>query len=364
MVKNGIYPHAKTLKDQNILEYIADDLVVEDMERFEQELNSALAPQKNYLTVIERELYARGKKIRPMMMFLSARMIHGQRSLPIKVIKGAVSLEMLHVATLIHDDIIDDALMRRGLPSVNAMRGSKKALLVGDMHFVQAIRGFVDAIDTQSDMALVKLVLDTAFEICCGELDELDVSFSDDEEEMRTKYLTTIERKTAVLFGLACEAGISLVKSRTHEARRGGFYGRRFGRAFQIMDDLFDIIQPKTSAGKIPGIDLMQSRWSLPLIYATKEFGPHHLISRAMSTTKTLSATEISRCLADLRSSKAFDRAYAEAREAALESLFYLRPFPLSIYRDALEELVMYVVDRPIEKEEKSEPTSPAYAVG
>src|SRR6185295_4980657 len=127
-----------------------------------------------YLTKIEYDLYAHGKKIRPVMLLLSARMMHGADTpLPMKAIQGAVSLEMLHVATLIHDDIVDGALTRRGLQSVNAARGVGTSVIVGDLQFVQAIRGFVEAIDTQNDMTLVKLVLDTAFKICCGELDEL-----------------------------------------------------------------------------------------------------------------------------------------------------------------------------------------------
>lgn len=336
------------------LERIISDLVSDDMARFREALDAALEPQGDYLTPVERELYTRGKKLRPLIMFLTARLIHGSAPLPEKVVKGAASLEMLHVATLIHDDIIDDAMIRRGLPSVSAARGSKQALLVGDMQFVQALRGFVDAIDTDSDMALVKLVLDTAFEICRGELDELEVAFSTDEAVMRARYFTTIDRKTAVLFGLACEAGISLAGGHTHQARRGGFFGRRFGRAFQIMDDLFDIVQHSTSAGKTSGTDLHQSRWSLPLIYAVGEFGPAHPVSRAMVEGTRLNAVELTRCLSDLTRSRAIDRAYANAREAALESLFYLRGFAPSPYRDALEETAMYVVDRPIEKSQKA----------
>lgn len=328
---------------------IVDQLVAPDMACFWAELHTALEPQNEYLTQLERQIFLRGKNIRPILMILAARMIAGAGPLPIKVAKGAASLEMLHVATLIHDDIIDDALTRRGLPSVSAARGPKKALLVGDLQFVQALRGFVDAIDTESDMVLVRLVLDTAFDICRGELDELDPPSSFDEGEMRARYLTTIERKTAVLFGLACEAGISLAGGRSHQARRGGFFGRRFGRAFQIMDDVLDIVRHEASAGKAPGIDLLQKRWSLPLIYAIEEFGQGHPVSRAMIEGVPLDPDELPGCLSDLKNSRALDRAYGDARDAALDSLFYLQPFPQSPYRDALEELALYMVDQPIE---------------
>ncbi|NKB45070.1 MAG: polyprenyl synthetase family protein [Alphaproteobacteria bacterium] len=349
------YPHdIPAAYDDTPLDRISRQLIADDLDQFRQEINNALAPQAEYLTPLEHQLYAGGKKIRPAMMFLSARMICGDAPVSAKAVKGAASLEILHVATLIHDDIVDDAMIRRGLPSISAERGYKKALLVGDLQFVQAIRGFVDAIDTESDMALVRLVLDTAFNICRGELDELNIEFSDDYGEMRNQYFKMIDRKTAVLFGLACEAGVSLAGGRTHEARRAGFFGRRFGHAFQIVDDLLDIVRNETSAGKTPGTDLMQHRWSLPLIYAAEEFGQDHPIFRSLVKGEPLGEIEFRRSLTDLKQSKAFDRAYADARTAALESLFYLQHFPESTYRDALEELAMHIVDQHIESSTQS----------
>lgn len=339
---------------------IVADLLAEDMERYHAEIETALAPQADYLTDVERQMYTRGKKIRPVMMMLSARMLHGPGPLPDKVIKGAASLEMLHVATLIHDDIIDDALVRRGLPSVSASRGSHTALLVGDMQFVQALRGFVDAIEVDRDMGLVKLVLDTAFDICRGELDELDAPWCGDTAQMRAHYFRTIDRKTAVLFGLACEAGVTLAGGRTHQARRAGFFGRRFGRAFQVMDDILDIVQSAATAGKTPGTDLVQGRWSLPLIHAVEVLGPDHAVARAMIDRVPPAPAALARCLGDIKASTAIDASYAEARDAALESLFYLQPFPASPYREALEDLAMYVVDRPIDSPPPAPSASPS----
>jgi heptaprenyl diphosphate synthase len=252
---------------------------------------------------------------------------------------------MLHVATLIHDDIVDDSLVRRGLRSVNAARGTGTAIIVGDLQFVQAIRGFIDTIDTQQDMGLVKLVLDTAFRICCGELDELQTNPAWDCTELQKRYLETIERKTAVLFGLACESGVSLVQGRTSAARRAGFYGRRVGRAFQMMDDLFDFVHEEKQAGKSPGMDLSRRRVSLPLIYAMEELGPAHLVSRIMHGTD-YSPEELRAGIAAVARSAGFARAYAEARDQALDALEYLRPFPHNRYRRALEEIALSVVDR------------------
>ena len=178
------------------LDRIRDTLLAEDLKRFHCLLTETLEPQRPYLTKIEYALYSHGKKLRPVMLLLSARMMHGlDLPLPVKAIQGAVSLEMLHVATLIHDDIVDDALTRRGLKSVNAARGVGTSVIVGDMQFVQAIRGFVEAIDAQKDMALVKLVLDTAFKICCGELDELQTDPNWAIEVLHARYMETIDQQ-------------------------------------------------------------------------------------------------------------------------------------------------------------------------
>ncbi len=329
-----------------LLDDIWERLLPDDRARFRTVLAEALEPQREYLTDTEYHLYERGKKLRPMMLLLSARMSQNSAApVPDKVIQGAVSLEMLHVATLIHDDIVDEAQVRRGLESVNANRGSSTALIVGDLQFVAAIRGFVGAIDTQEDMGLVKLVLDTAFRICCGELDELRRPTDWDTGALHARYMKTIERKTAVMFGMACESGVSLGGGRSSDARRAGFYGRRVGRAFQMMDDLFDFVHDDDTAGKAKGVDLSLRRLSLPIVYAMDELGPDHLVSRIMRGAE-FDADDLSSGVAAVRASRGFARAYADARAQALDALQYLALFPPGKYRSALEDIALYVVDR------------------
>lgn len=331
---------------QSPFDYILSELLHEDMIRYVSVLEKALEPQKNYLTETEYMIYHRGKKLRPMMLMLSARLIHGDSPLPEKVIMSAVSLEMLHVATLIHDDIIDNALKRRGLDSVNATRGTNTAILVGDLQFVQAIRNFVDAIDTDKEMGLVKLVLDTAFKICCGELDEINTDPHWEIPILKEKYFEVIERKTAIMFGLACETGAAIVRARSRDARRIGFYGRRVGRAFQIMDDIFDSIQDESNSGKAKGVDLEQKRISLPIIYAMEELGGNHLVSQIIKGTIQPDKHQLQEGIRAINHSSAIARSYADARKEAIESLEYLSIFPQGKYREALEKIAMYTVDR------------------
>ncbi|MFI9202910.1 polyprenyl synthetase family protein [Streptomyces sp. NPDC053048] len=334
-----------TAPPEDVTTGIWAELLADDQPPFDEFLAEALAPQEDYLSDTERALYRHGKRLRPAVLLLAARMVHGGAPLPRKAVQGAVSLEMLHVATLIHDDIVDGSALRRGLPSVNAARGTETAVLVGDLQFVQAIRGFVRAIDRDRDMALVELVLDTAFQIGCGELDELRTDMSLDTAQLVQHYRRTADRKTAVLFGLAAEAGVTLAGGRSSDARRAGFYGRRIGRALQIMDDLFDLAQDEADSGKPRGMDLLRRRASLPLVYAMEELGPDHRVSRVLRG-EPVDATGLERCVAEVRASTAFSRAYADARAQALEAIELLRPFPASRYRYALEDLALYIVDR------------------
>lgn len=316
---------------------------------FAAELEQGLAPQAPYLTELERRMYEGGKKLRPRVMMLAARLVAPPVALPVKVYKGAAAIEMLHVATLVHDDIVDEAPLRRGLPSVAAARGVKTAVLVGDLQFVQALRGFAAAVDTEADMQLVRQVLDAAFDVCRGELDELDRTLADTAAARLERYLRTIDRKTGALFRLACSAGVELGGGRTREARRAGFFGRALGRAFQIVDDVRDIVELDIFAGKTAAADLLRGRHSLPLLFAIDAMGEDCAIARALAGA-TVADTELAEALEALRDCDAIDRAYAEARRQALEALFHLMIFPASPAREALRALTLDVVDRPVNR--------------
>jgi len=324
---------------------ISEQLIPADLSRFQVTLEEALAPQQAYLTDAERALYRAGKKLRPMVHLLSARLFQPEGDLPVKVIRASASLEMLHVATLIHDDIVDHAAMRRGLGSINSVRGTEMAVLIGDLQFLQSIRCFVDSIEDDDDMQLVKWVLDTAFDICCGEIDELDTKASDSPEMLHTRYRVTIDRKTAILFGLACEAAAALMKARTADVRRLGAFGREMGRAFQMMDDIFDLAHTDHEAGKRRGVDLHRRRLTLPIIHAMKLFGDDHPMVAYLRGAEA-DADTVNRWVDEIRRSEAFGHAYEEARGTALQAVQFLEPLPPSPYRRALHDITMCVVNR------------------
>lgn len=325
------------------------DLLADELKGFDRALDAALKPQDGYLTEVERTLYRRGKRTRPILLLLSARLVESpdaaREPMSAKTIRAAVSLEMLHVATLIHDDIVDDAASRRGVSSVNAARGRDVALLVGDLQFVQALRCFAAAVSTEADMQLVRLVLDAGFNLCRGQLDELAAPEALDVTAMHERWARTAHRKTATLLGLACEAGALLGGGRKRAAWQLGRYGRLLGRAFQIMDDLRDMIEPETHSGKPRGADLAQGRATLPLIYACDDLAadsPARLALRAERVPPDL----VEQAADDVVATAGFMRAYAEARATVIEAVTLVEAFPQSPYRQALEALAYDIVNR------------------
>lgn len=322
-------------------------LMAAEMQGFERELAAALEPQQGYLSDAEIALYRGGKKLRPLMLLLTARVFQPQGALPRKVLRASASLEMLHVASLIHDDIIDHASLRRGHSSVNTARGTEMAILIGDMQFLQAVRCFVDAIEDEHDMQLVRWVLDSAFDICRGEIDEMTTQAYWHPDSLLSRYLTTADRKTAVLFGLACESGAALMRARTSELRRMGSFGRYMGRAFQMMDDIFDLAHSDETAGKRKGIDLHQRRITLPIIHAMKLFGDGHPMVRYLRGIEPALPAQVNAWVDEIRRSDAFALAYAQARDTALQAVQTLQNLPAGPHLRAMHDITMHVVNRP-----------------
>lgn len=338
----------KTFGGSKFPERIERELLAEDMERFHSKLEEALQSRQEYLTEQEFEIYRRGKKLRPMLLLLCARAyLDDSESLSEQIITGAVALEMIHVASLIHDDIIDGAASRRGVSAVHKTRGVPAAILIGDMEFLSAIRMTADLSYIQNDTLLVRMLLDSALKVCYGELDELNSGFSRDTDEMKERYLKTIERKTASLFQLACEAGIILAGGHRKAADRVGLYGKKAGMCFQIMDDLFDLMQTQQKSGKGEGMDLKNGCLTLPIIYSLKEFPQDSEFVQMFQKEKALTDKEAIAVRNVLRQKNGLWKAYEDACTYAAEAKKYLVGIlPDNRWRKALDELADYIVYR------------------
>ena len=234
--------------------------IYEEMELFEKkfaQMMSSEAPLLNRITyfIVKRK----GKQIRPMLVFLIAKMI-SKNKLGEKSYRGASILELIHTATLVHDDIVDDSNQRRGFFSINALWKNKIAVLVGDYLLS---RGLLISVDNR-DYDLLKIVSDVVREISEGELLQIEKSRTMDlSEEM---YYKIIEKKTAVLLAACCAIGASSVSVNQEVISKMYEFGKLLGMAFQIKDDLFDYGEKKI--GKPLGIDIRERKVTLPFIYS------------------------------------------------------------------------------------------------
>lgn len=313
-------------------------IIEKDIEIYNYYLEEALQQQSDYISSSEIELYKSGKKLRPTLLLLCARMASGLPDtvkLPIKILKASVSIEMLHVASLIHDDIIDEASHRRGLPSVHSARGIKSAVLIGDLQFIQSLRIFASELDSTDDFQPMRYILDIAYDLCIGEINELKNFKTFDLKRLRNAYFNIIERKTAQLFGIACEAPAIILQSPRKIKYYLHQFGLYFGRTFQIIDDLKDLLSNDMAKQKGNFADIYQKRFTLPIIEALKYVDEASELYKMCFSQKGESINMI-KVIKQACNSKSLVETYNVARRISYEALAFLDFFPESKYKDKL----------------------------
>src|SRR6059058_4730335 len=278
-----------------------------------------------------------GKLLRPTLVFLAARF--GQKSDREVVINLAESLELVHTASLVHDDVVDRAAVRRNVQTVNARWNDDIALIVGDYLFAKAYA----LAAVLPDPEVIAIVAQTVFALCDGELTEVTGTRSLPSE---AAYLDRIELKTASLYA-ACSQGAALLADAEpdHVAALGAF-GTNLGMAFQITDDVLDLVGDAAELGKAVGQDLLEGMPTLPMIYAVAERDGTggELEARILAPAK--SEDDVRLLLAEIRSSSGPERARQRAlafHDAALHALDRLPDRP---EREALRNAADFVVSR------------------
>jgi len=233
--------------------------VLADLEHSEEILSKFLTSQYAYIQTLVRHIERfKGKRLRPAILHLCARAFGGEAPLAGDV---AALVEMIHLATLCHDDILDDADTRRNVPTVNAQWGNKSAVMTGDILFSRAF----EILGKLDDPRPFRILSRTSRLICEGELLQIDSRFRTDIDE--DAYFDLIEKKTALLFGAAAELGALLAGATEAESRSMYAYGRRLGIAFQVVDDCLDLVGVEETVGKSLGSDLKNGEPTLPLIH-------------------------------------------------------------------------------------------------
>lgn len=278
----------------------------------------------------------KGKQLRPMFVFLTAG-ISG--SITEATYRGAALIELLHTATLVHDDVVDDSNYRRGFFSVNALWKNKIAVLVGDYLLS---RGLLLSVDNQ-DFKLLQIVSNAVREMSEGELLQLAKARRlDITEEV---YFEIIRQKTASLISSCCGVGASSAGAPAELVDKMRLFGEKVGLAFQIKDDLFDF--GVAEVGKPLGIDIKEKKMTLPLIYALRQSNwttKRHIINIIKNHSDK--PQKVAEVIQFVRDSGGIQYATQAMQKLVEEAKVLLHSFPESTYRASLEGLVQYTIDR------------------
>tara|TARA_B100000614_G_scaffold262381_1_gene295564 strand:- start:1072 stop:2049 length:978 start_codon:yes stop_codon:yes gene_type:complete len=313
--------------------------IYEEMELFEKKfakIMSSKVPLLNRITyfIVKRK----GKQIRPMLVFLVAKMI-SLNKLSEKSYRGASILELIHTATLVHDDIVDNSNQRRGFFSINALWKNKIAVLVGDYLLS---KGLLISIDNE-DYDLLKIVSDVVREISEGEL--LQIEKSRDMDLSEEMYYKIIEKKTAVLLAACCAIGATSVSENQRLISKMYEFGKLLGIAFQIKDDLFDY--GKKKIGKPLGIDMRERKVTLPFIYSLTVLNQAEkkwMINTIKNYNKD--KNRVLKAISKIKEVGGLDYARKKMKIYRDKALKILDDFPNNPYKDSLILLANFVVDR------------------
>jgi geranylgeranyl pyrophosphate synthase len=316
-----------------IFESIRDDLT-----RVERKLGEKPQLEYEVLTVaIEHLLSSGGKRIRPALVILTSHLYSAE--IEPEAIALAAAVEMLHTASLVHDDLIDGSLLRRGIPTLNAEWTPGATILTGDYLFARA----ADLAAQAGSLRVMRLFADTLMVICTGELKQ---QFSDlQTRTRRDDYFARIYAKTASLLTLATEAAGILRNAPEDQVTALREYGYHLGMAFQVVDDVLDFVGNQTHMGKPVASDLRQGLVTLPTLCYLEQHPDDPLIVRILKSGRG-NDEDIRQAVRAIRESGAIDSALAEARDLAHRSLQALERLPAGPPRRAMEDLTDFVVQR------------------
>ena len=280
-----------------------------------------------------------GKRLRTALTLLSGKM-HTYRF--DKLLPLSVAFEMVHLATLIHDDIVDNAKTRRGNPTVNALWGDNIAILLGDYYFAKTAGLIADINDNRID----HLFSDTVATVCEGTI--LEMMTTGRIDLTIESYFQKISHKTAALIAACCKGGAILSNASDEEIELLTDYGMNLGIAFQIIDDVLDYTEDQATIGKPAGNDLRQGMVTLPLIYALQEQpqNGHYQQVHTLLNGSSHSDEDINSVVTWVTGGIGVERSLADAHMYADKARAALHHFPPSPDRDLLDELIDFVVMR------------------
>jgi heptaprenyl diphosphate synthase len=306
-----------------------------DIEKIEQELSEVVISNHRLLQEASLQLLqAGGKRIRPVFVLLCGKF--GDYKL--ETMKHvAVALELIHMASLVHDDVIDAAPLRRGSATVNATWGDRIAMYTGDYLFAKAL----ECITKIENPAAHKTLSKTIVELTIGEIEQIKDKYNF-QQNLRT-YLRRIKRKTALLIAASCHLGAIVSDSSAEIQNRLYWFGYFVGMSYQIIDDILDFVSTEEKLGKPAGGDLLQGNITLPVLFAMENPVLRKQIEAVHEHT---SPDEMRDIIYSIKTSDAIEKAFAVSEQYLQKALNIIQPLPRNQAKSALQSVAKYIGKR------------------
>lgn len=315
------------------------DLISSDLERLQNIIKQSLSSNSPLLNkIVDKYLETKGKQIRPIIVVLSAKFFGAEVS--DGVLCGAASVELLHNASLIHDDVIDETKQRRGHDTINNTWDNHIAVLVGDFFVSNAL---ACAIRT-NDFRVISTISELGKELSTGEIDQIDVAKHHSIDEQT--YFSIINKKTASLFQSCVKVGGYSVGASDIDIANLSKFVELLGLSFQIKDDIFDYFKDD-AIGKPTGNDLREGKVTLPLIYALSHTeSPRHEEMRRLADSDSLTTEQIETLIDFAKAEGGIEYAYATMERLRAEARSILEPYPDNEAKRAFLSLFDYIIKR------------------
>lgn len=317
--------------------HVISSKIKNDLEEVEKKIIKTCAEGEKQLSETSlATLKAGGKRLRPALVLISGQI--GCYNLE-KLVPAAAAIELIHMASLVHDDILDGASTRRGVPTINSLWGNQIAITTGDFLFAHA---FV-MLAKIGNLKVNRVVCNAALALSLGELNQMQTAYNCNQS--LGDYLNKIFNKTAALFSAACEIGALLAGASMEETEALAEYGKNLGMAFQIYDDILDIEGTEEILGKPIGIDLKDGTVTMPILYALEETNKDIQLCAAIENVAP-SKAEIEEAIQLILSTNAIERTKKEAQKYAEKAIAVAKHVSAKEARDDLVAIGEFVVKR------------------